>query len=209
MLRIPTRGRCPNGYASQIFPSFFVSYWKGEVFAYVGLPQNLKDLKDHRCWSRTKGPQGRRGAYVCWPCACPVICARLLSSNLNTIRTEKITPHTSLNLNNPTDCALFLRHIFLASSHPLKDLLKQILGIRSVSHLASLTREQHPCSLHNNPAIMIDNCWWIPYISTPPSTDPAFVVPGNTPGRWVIWMYSVQTESHAPKTKRTPGPQVG
>ena len=21
-------------------------YWKGEVFAYVGLPQNLKDLKD-------------------------------------------------------------------------------------------------------------------------------------------------------------------
>ena len=22
-------------------------YWKGEVFAYVGLPQNLKDLKDH------------------------------------------------------------------------------------------------------------------------------------------------------------------
>ena len=23
-------------------------YWKGEVFAYVGLPQNLKDLKDHQ-----------------------------------------------------------------------------------------------------------------------------------------------------------------
>ena len=23
-------------------------YWKGEVFAYVGLPQNLKDLKDQR-----------------------------------------------------------------------------------------------------------------------------------------------------------------
>ena len=22
-------------------------YWKGQVFAYVGLPQNLKDLKDH------------------------------------------------------------------------------------------------------------------------------------------------------------------
>ena len=22
-------------------------YWKGEVFAYVGFPQNLKDLKDH------------------------------------------------------------------------------------------------------------------------------------------------------------------
>ena len=24
-------------------------YWKGEVFAYVGLPQNLKDLKDSKC----------------------------------------------------------------------------------------------------------------------------------------------------------------
>ena len=23
-------------------------YWKGEVFAYIGLPQNLKDLKDKR-----------------------------------------------------------------------------------------------------------------------------------------------------------------
>ena len=30
MLRIPTTS----------------SYWKGEVFAYGGLPQNLKDLKD-------------------------------------------------------------------------------------------------------------------------------------------------------------------
>ena len=45
MLRIPTRGRCPNGYASQIFPSFFVSYWKGEAFAYVGRKKKLKDLR--------------------------------------------------------------------------------------------------------------------------------------------------------------------
>ena len=30
-------------------------YWKGEVFAYVGLLQNFKDLKDH-CVSRA-GPR--------------------------------------------------------------------------------------------------------------------------------------------------------
>ena len=26
-------------------------YWKGEMFAYVGLPQNLKDLKDRQPWT--------------------------------------------------------------------------------------------------------------------------------------------------------------
>ena len=26
-------------------------YWKGEVFAYVELPQNLKDLKDRKPWT--------------------------------------------------------------------------------------------------------------------------------------------------------------
>ena len=145
-----------------------------------------------------------QGAYVCWPCASPVLCARLLSSKLRTITTEKITPHTSLNLNDPTDCAPFLRHIFLASSHPLRDILKQ-LHTRSVIHLASLTREQHPCGLHNHPAIKIDNSWWVPYISTPPPFDPECVVPGHTPGQWVIWMYSVQSESHAAKTKLPKG----
>ena len=34
---------------------------------------------------------------------------------------------------NPTDCALFLRHIFLASFHPLNDLLKQLMRARSLS----------------------------------------------------------------------------
>ena len=146
-----------------------------------------------------------QGAYVCWPCACPVLCARLLSSKLDIIRAEKIASHTSLDLNNPTDCALFLRHIFLASSHPLKDLLTQLLRTRSVAHLASLTREQFPCGIHNHPAVMIDNSWWVPYISTPPPTDQEFVVPGHIPGQWVIWMYSVQSESHAPKTKPPTG----
>ena len=29
-------------------PAADPDYWKGEVFAYVGLPQNLKDLKDRK-----------------------------------------------------------------------------------------------------------------------------------------------------------------
>ena len=32
--------KAPKGFAAD------PDYWKGEVFAYVGLPQNLKDLKD-------------------------------------------------------------------------------------------------------------------------------------------------------------------
>ena len=40
-------------------------YWKGEVFAYGGLPQNLKDLKDPTvdlCLGSWRGP---RGVGVC------------------------------------------------------------------------------------------------------------------------------------------------
>ena len=80
-----------------------------------------------------------------------------------------------------------------------------LLHTRSVAHHTSITREQHPCGLHNHQAIMIDNCWWVPYISTPPSTDPEFMVPGHVPGQWIIWMYSVQSESHAAKTNPPKG----
>ena len=33
-------------------------YWKGEVFAYVGLPRNLKDLKHHHQGPRGQTPLG-------------------------------------------------------------------------------------------------------------------------------------------------------
>ena len=35
--------------------------WKGEVFAYAGLPQNLKDLKDARKGAVKIGPDVRKG----------------------------------------------------------------------------------------------------------------------------------------------------
>ena len=36
-------------------------YVKGEVFAYVGLPQNLKDLKDSNGSSASRGPESTSG----------------------------------------------------------------------------------------------------------------------------------------------------
>mmetsp|Transcript_5914 Transcript_5914/g.14092 ORF Transcript_5914/g.14092 Transcript_5914/m.14092 type:complete len:518 (+) Transcript_5914:412-1965(+) len=146
-----------------------------------------------------------QGAYICWSCASPILCTRLLSSKHATTRTEKITPHTSLDLTKPKDCALFLRHIFFASPNPLKHFIKQLLQTRNVPHLASLTREQYPCGLRNHPPIMLDDSLWVPFISTPPPEHPDFVVPGQIPGQWVIWMYSVQSQTHAPKTKYPQG----
>ena len=46
MSRVPLQS---TGGSSPANPQGFAAdpdYWKGEVFAYVGLPQNLKDLKD-------------------------------------------------------------------------------------------------------------------------------------------------------------------
>ena len=52
---------------------------------------------------------------------------------------------------------------------------------------------------------MLEGSLWVPFISTPPPEHPDFVVPGHIPGQWVIWMYSVQSETHAPKTKYPEG----
>ena len=43
----------------------------------------------------------------------------------------------------------------------------------------------------------LDNSWWVPYISTPPSEHPEFQIPGQIPGQWVFWMFSVQSQHHA------------
>ena len=42
-------------------------YWKGEVFAYVGLPQNLKDLKGYFAHTKQPNPRTLQWAHAWGP----------------------------------------------------------------------------------------------------------------------------------------------
>jgi len=75
--------------------------------------------------------------------------------------------------------------------------VEQILETKTVLHLASIIREDFPCGPHHCKLIKLDNSWWVPYISTPPSEHPEFQIPGQIPGQWVFWMFSVQSQHHA------------
>ena len=137
-----------------------------------------------------------QGAYTCWTCASPILCERLLCKK-NTL----MPPPTTHNLDLLKDRALFLRHTLLTSSHPMRGKIEHLLETRTVLHLASIIREDPPCGSHHCKPMRLENAWWIPYISTPPSENPEFQIPGHIPGQWVIWMYSVKSQSHADKTK--------
>ena len=141
-----------------------------------------------------------QGAYTCWQCACPVFAARLLLHQHTLPATI-----TALNLNIPIDCALFLRHTLLASSHPITHTIKSLLQATKALHLASLTREASPCGRNRKPPILLNNSWWVPFVATLPSIDPEFALPGQQPAQKVIWMYSAMSQLKAHKTNPPKG----
>ena len=137
----------------------------------------------------------QQGAYTCWQCACPIFAARLLLHQHTLPKTI-----TTLNLNIPLDCALFLRHALLASSHPINHTIKTLVQATKVRHLAFLTRETPPCGPNRRPPILINNAWYVPFVAPLPSTDPEFKIPGQLPAQHVIWMYSAMSQLKAHKT---------
>jgi hypothetical protein len=108
---------------------------------------------------------------------------------LNTIRTEK-TPHTSLDLKNPTDCALFIQRIFVAFSRPLKMSSHSSFTLDLLLTWPCSLENKFPCGLHKRPAVMLDNSWRVPSISTPHIQTKNLWFQAM-PGHWVVWMYSL------------------
>ena len=114
-------------------------------------------------------------------------------------------PPTIHNLNLLKDRALFLRHTLLTAAHPMTGKIEHFLQTRTIPHLASIIWEDSPCGPHHCKPIRIENAWWVPFVSTPSSDHPEFQIPGQTPGQWVVWMFSVQSQQHAEKAKPPKG----
>jgi len=143
----------------------------------------------------------QQGAYTCWQCACPIFAARLLLHQHTLPKTI-----TTLNLNIPLDCALFLRHALLASSHPINHTIKTLVQATKVRHLAFLTRETPPCGPNRRPPILINNAWYVPFVAPLPSTDPEFKIPGQLPAEHVMDVLryvSAQSSQNQPPQRRT------